>query len=348
MKRFRCRCGSSVFFENFTCLVCGAVLGFDPEALEMRTLVSDGAGGLRAPHTNHGGDWTPCKNREDFGVCNWLVEPGGPPYCMACRLNEVIPNLSSDRNLELWRRIEQAKRRLIYGLRRLGLHLARPGGGALSFRFLEDQRSNPDVSESFVLTGHMGGTITINLAEADDSVRHAVREDMQERYRTLLGHFRHESGHYYFTDLVSADAGAMAEFRSLFGDERADYAAALQAYYRNPVGPSIWQDRYVSGYASAHPWEDWAETWAHYLHMTGTLETAVAWQLVDAPDMSEASREWVDNWGTLSVIANDLNRSMGTDDFYPFVLTPTVIEKLMFVHRRVARTAGSPAISAAR
>ena len=53
------------------------------------------------------------------------------------------------------------------------------------------------------------------------------------------------------------------------------YAAALQAHYAKggDVGP--WAERHVSAYASAHPWEDWAETWAHYLHMMDAVDTAL-------------------------------------------------------------------------
>ncbi len=350
MRRFFCACGSPAFFESSECIGCERILGFDPDSLRLLSLDARGTGRLRVAGDESAGGFSLCRNRLDHDICNWLVPADAEDdYCLACRLNEVIPALESDRNRVLWARLELAKRRLIYSLLCLGLPLRLPTGGQLSFRFLEDKRTNPNVSESFVFTGHLGGMITINIAEADDSMRHAVREDMQERYRTLLGHFRHESAHFYFDFLVSSHREQLDEFRQLFGDEQADYEAALQRHYGGQASVAIdWQKRYVSAYASSHPLEDWAETWAHYLHIRDTLETAVAWDTAAAPDTSPESTQWVGSWMDLSVILNELNRSMGVDDAYPFALSDIVIDKLTFVHRRVLSMLPAAAVSADR
>jgi hypothetical protein len=274
----------------------------------------------------------PCRNRAEHAVCNWLIPPGDTSdFCLACRLNRVIPNLGQPWNVTLWGRLERAKRRMLYGILRLRL----PVGGdanrpALAFEFLEDQRDNPLVEEAFVMIGHRAGTITINLHEADDSRRHAVRESMQERYRTLLGHFRHESGHYFW-DLLAAPA--LEEYRALFGDERADYDEAIRLYYEN--GPrDDWGDSHVSAYASAHPLEDWAETWAHFLHILDGLETARENGLGPAP-LGQAWDVQLTAWMEVALKINEMNRSLGTPDPYPFVLNSSVQEKLAFTHRRV-------------
>ncbi len=349
MKRFFCTCGSPVFFENSYCLACSRTLGFDPELLDLLTLEPGPGGGYHAAGGHGVTAYHHCRNRVDHDVCNWLVPAeAGSEYCVACRLNEVIPALQSGKNRVLWARLEAAKRRMIFDLITLGLPLRRSDSVTLSFRFLEDQRHNPNVSESFVVTGHMGGTITINVAEADDSVRHAVREDMQERYRTLLGHFRHESAHFYFYPLVAAEPVVLGEFRGLFGDEREGYEAAMERFYAIMGTRMTWQGRYVSAYASSHPWEDWAETWAHYLHIRDTLETAAAWGVVPPPNTARDSDQWIDAWMDLSVILNELNRSMGTDDPYPFVLSELVASKLSFVHRRVVLSPADAATSVAR
>jgi len=349
MKRFFCACGSPIFFENSYCLGCNRPLGFDPKLLELLSLEQSVGAGYRDSAGRTATEYYHCRNRVDHDVCNWLVSAdAGMEYCVACGLNEVIPALESGKNRVLWARLEAAKRRLLYSLMSLGLPLQPEGSGLLAFRFLEDQRQNPNVSESVVLTGHMGGTITINVAEADDSVRHAVREDMQERYRTLLGHFRHESAHFYFYPLVVVEPNTLGEFRGLFGDEREGYEAAMERYYTTKGTRMTWQGRYVSAYASSHPWEDWAETWAHYLHIRDTLETAAAWGVVPPPDTTLESDQWIDSWMDLSVILNELNRSMGTDDPYPFVLSELVASKLSFVHRRVARMPTDAGVSVVR
>lgn len=342
MKRFRCSCGLTVFFDDYRCTGCGAELGYRPD--ESVFLARHAA---EAPFpAPDGSAWKPCRNRLDHKACNWLLPADDPlDFCQACRLNSVIPHLGSAQNLRLWRRVEQAKRRLIYSLINLGLpREGDEGRPPLQFEFLEDQRSNPQVAESLVMTGHRAGIITINLLEADDVARHAVREQMAERYRTLLGHFRHESGHYY-EDLLVPPGPARDTYRALFGDERSDYAAALAAYHAGGPDPD-WAERCISPYASAHPMEDWAETWAHYLHITDALETARATGIIHEPQSADWDEELA-LWIPGSVTLNEMARSLGLDDPYPFVITGPVRAKLGFIHQRLAATPSAAAAAAA-
>ena len=272
---------------------------------------------------------------------------GPEAFCTACRHNRTIPALSLPENLERWRRLEVAKRRLFYTLLRLRLPLTKrpedPEG--LAFDFLSDDGP----SAPPVMTGHASGLITINIAEADDVERERRRTGMGEPYRTLLGHLRHEVGHHYWTVLVerSPDPGTIERFRGLFGDERVDYGEALKRHYAQGAPPD-WPERFISAYASAHPWEDWAETWAHYLHMVDTLETAGAFGISTRPKVSRGAEiattvdfdphgdgdleQLIGAWLPLTFAVNSLNRSMGQPDLYPFVIPPAVIGKLAFVH----------------
>jgi hypothetical protein len=286
-------------------------------------------------------------------VCNWLVSTESPEQlCATCRHNRVIPDLSRPEHLERWRLIEIAKHRLFYTLLRLRLPVKTkvedPDG--LAFDFLADNAA-PSQSTQPVMTGHANGVITINLAEADDAERERRRHQMQEPYRTLLGHFRHEIAHYYWDRLVAGSA-KLDEFRKIFGDERTDYMQALQHYYASGA-PADWANHFVSAYATAHPWEDFAETWAHYLHMVDTLETAGSFGLAVAPKASKGLaaridfdphnaeiRRLIDAWIPLTFAVNSMNRSMGLPDLYPFVLSPPTISKLSFIHACIHGRAG--------
>ena len=292
-----------------------------------------------------------CDNYRKEKICNWAIPAESEEsLCDACRLTRAIPDLSVNGNREKWYRLEAAKRRLIYSLQ--GLHLppfgtSRDTTFELRFEFLAD---SPAPGGAKVLTGHSEGRITINVAEADDAEREQRRLAMHEPYRTLLGHFRHEIGHYYWDHLI--DRTALIEpFRGLFGDERQDYALALKRHY-DQGPPADWQNHYVSAYAGTHPWEDWAETWAHYLHITDALETAAASGLwlrperqdepelrpaADLRDCRSASFDRVmDNWFPLTYVVNNLNRGLGLPDGYPFVLSLPAVAKLRFVHETIA------------
>jgi len=335
MRDFYCDCGQRVFFDNDSCLSCGSLLGFDPVRLRMVTVTGPAGGVLES---GDGKYYQHCANAADYGNCNWLLDAGeNQSLCLSCGLNDLIPNLDRQGNLKLWSRVEQAKRRLLYSLLKLGLPFAGPDG--LRFRIMEDHRRNPAVFEAFVATAHLDGTVTINILEADDAMRHAVREQMQERYRTVLGHLRHESGHYYFSRLVETPE-LLEACRGLFGDELSDYPSALQVYYEQGPPPD-WPERYVSAYASAHPAEDFAETFAHFLHIDEALETArtVGLDSGQSAETCDEGGKWLDDWITLAITLNELLRSLGADDPYPFVLTKPVREKLLFVSRLVRRRA---------
>ncbi len=343
MKIFHCRCSRELFFDNTQCTYCRNQVGFDPGRAEMVSLnPSELASDLRADEQGY--LYRLCKNYTDYNACNWLIDAGTDDrYCLSCRLNQTIPYLGSEEKKERWVRLEAAKRRLVYGL--LYLHLPvqprreYPITG-LAFDFLEDRRSNPNVEDEFVFTGHAQGLITVNLIEADDVSRESQRVFLGELYRTLLGHFRHESGHYYFDQLV-ANTEFIAGFRKLFGDEQRDYSAALQDYH-DKAETLVRDNKYISRYAQSHPLEDWAETWSHYLHMADALETAMAYQLLDESVISRPFRERIQRWIKLSLALNGLNRSMGLKDAYPFVLSDAVLAKMHFIDDVVAASRVAP------
>jgi hypothetical protein len=346
MKVFHCdHCGQLLFFENINCMRCGRALAFVPELSDLVSLDpkpnTDRWSSPRAERS-----YRLCTNYTSYNVCNWAVPEGDPnSLCRACRLTRVIPNLSTTGNDRLWYKLEVAKRRLVYTLDQLGLPLEskvdNPESGLL-FEFLEG-----------VLTGHAKGVITVNIAEADDAERVRRRNELNEPYRTLLGHFRHESGHFYWDRLV-ANGPRLEAFRRTFGDERADYDAAVKQHYASGA-PTDWQANYVSAYATMHPWEDWAETWAHYLHMIDTLETAAGCGIsIEPPRKDEPTTTDVPNpveddsvsfermmasWTPLTYVLNNLNRGLGNDDAYPFVLSAPSVEKLRFVHETIAEYA---------
>ncbi len=245
--------------------------------------------------------------------------------------------------------MELAKHRLFYTLLRLQLPTPNRNDdaqGGLVFDFLAD---SPDPNGPKVMTGHDEGLITLALAEADDAEREARRTRMGEPYRTLLGHFRHEVGHYYW-DVLVRDTGQEDACRAIFGDDRQSYEDALKRHYAEGA-PADWQDNFVSTYATAHPWEDWAETWAHYLHIVDSLETAGSFGLevhpsIDSDDLLHAESRvdpyeeprfdrLAEVWLPLTIALNAMNRSMGLGDLYPFVLSPAVITKLSFIHNLV-------------
>jgi hypothetical protein len=352
MKVFHCdHCDQLVFFENVRCVRCERPLAYLPDLGVTGSLDPIGNGLWRSPLARaERRAYRLCRNYTEHNVCNWAVPAtDANPYCLSCRLTRVIPNLGVPGNREAWYKLEVAKRRLVYTLMSLRLPLVskweRPETG-LAFEFLADSLNS---NEPVVLTGHENGVITLNIAEADDAERERRRVQFREPYRTLLGHFRHEIGHYYW-DVLIKSGPHLARFRELFGDDRADYGRALHRYY-DTGAPTDWQDRFVSAYATAHPWEDWAETWAHYLHMTDTLETAVGCGLsvmprrAGEPAMSpkqelvrtpSAFDTWMADWYALTYVLNNLNRGMGLPDAYPFVISAPATEKLRFVHAVVA------------
>ena len=335
MKQFNCQCGQPVYFDSERCLACGLRLGFDPGSMAMLSLEPKGDHWQAA----NGELFRLCDNTLQFNVCNWLVpEAEDHSLCEGCRFNRTIPNLSNPSNKLRWQRLEEGKKRLLYTLKQLNLPLEngweQPESGLL-FDFIEDERSNEAYAETFVTTGYLGGVITINALEADDAARETQRLQMNETYRTVLGHLRHESGHYYWQRLVP-DEDLLDQFREVFGDERQDYGAALERYYAEGPLPG-WEYAHISAYASAHPAEDWAESWGHYLHIYDALETAAAHGLIATWPGETPIGERIELWRQLSITLNELNRSVGRRDAYPFVLNDVVAQKLSFVDAFIRR-----------
>ncbi len=343
MKLFKCQnCHQIIHFENTLCERCSSRLGYVPHEGVLTALKAD-CDSWRRLRSAQDETFRFCANA-DHQACNWLIESASPDaLCLSCRHNRTIPDLSVEDNLVGWRKLELAKHRLFYSLLKFRLPmptLAEDPENGLAFDFLAEPPGGK------VLTGHDNGVVTIALAEADDARRESHRVAMREPYRTLLGHFRHESGHFFWNRLVR-DGGRLAACRAVFGDERQDYGLALQAYYADGA-PADWQAGFVSAYATAHPWEDFAETWAHYLHIVDTLEMAASFGVsthptlarddnldstVDfAPYRAETVTQLVESWLPLSVALNCLNRSMGQPDLYPFVLSQSAVDKLAFIH----------------
>jgi hypothetical protein len=346
MKTFQCEyCGNQVFFENDRCVRCNSCVGYLPDARNMRAFTAPNEGGTETRIVFDGKEYQPCANWWQHKVCNWLVPvTDAQPFCESCRLNEVIPDLSVPGNLERWQKMELAKRRCLYTLQYLSLPFSgvAPNGATLRFRFLAESPSEP-----LVVTGHNNGLITVNISEADEDKRERRRLRLHEPYRTVVGHFRHELGHYYWDRLISFTPN-LWPFRNLFGDESFDYGMALQNYYQwGPNAEAVKST--VTAYASAHPWEDWAETWAHYMHIVDMMETASAHGVglenskqlemfgplprrTKKPLTSQTFDEVLTLWLPLTCALNTINRGMGLQDLYPFVLTAPVCEKLRFIH----------------
>lgn len=348
MKLFQCQhCSSPVFFENSACESCGHLLGFLENKLDLIAL---------APTLNQ---WSLsqenstvfkyCANKQ-YQLCNWLVPidnvSGG--LCSACTLNRTIPNLGVDKNRKKWEKLEIAKHRLIFQLRQLNLPVESKrqfNERGLYFDFVS--KEDVDETKDKPMTGHANGVITILVSEADSVLREQMKMKMSEKYRTLIGHFRHEVGHYYWDRLIRNNHNLLHNFRTVFGDERESYADALDRYYNNGP-PNNWRNSFISEYASSHPWEDWAETWAHYLHLMDTTETAYFYGIGVNPRLSSDNslemnavfdpyqeqdfKRVVDLCIPLFSALNSVNRSMGIPDVYPFVISTPVIDKMTFIH----------------
>ncbi|MDC6404612.1 MULTISPECIES: zinc-binding metallopeptidase family protein [Maribacter] len=351
MKLFQCsNCGNSIVFENNRCVSCGYYLAYSSFYNQMVSLSPN----LSQWNTSSLGDgqYKYCVNSQ-HGTCNWLVPLDSPSgFCLACSLNRTIPDLSIIKNQESWKKIELAKHRLVYQLLRLRLPIFNKKENfveGLCFDFLSPKNRDN------LKTGHANGVITILISEADSVVREKVKQNMEERYRTMLGHFRHEVGHYYWDVLIRNDKVTLSNFREVFGDESISYENSLQNYYTN--GPRHdWQNFHISKYASSHAWEDWAETWSHYLHLMDTLETAYNFGLQTSPklkgtndldvnanfdpymknDFQAILRTAIPLFYTL----NSMNRSMGKDDAYPFVISEPVKSKLTFIHNLLIKGKG--------
>ncbi|BCI52997.1 hypothetical protein NIIDNTM18_22750 [Mycolicibacterium litorale] len=343
MRDFNCPvCGQRLAFENSLCLNCGSALGFSLDDMALLVIAPP-------KESAHAGavserQYQLCANMH-LAECNWLVEKGPVQLlCEACSLTRTRPNDADTTALAAFAVAERAKRRLIAELHELKLPIVGrdedPEYG-LAFDLLSSENEK-------VFTGHANGVITLDLAEGDDVHREQLRIAMDEPYRTLLGHFRHEIGHYYFYRLVGPSATYLERFNELFGDPDLDYQEALDRHYSEGA-PSGWEENFVSSYATMHPAEDWAETFAHYLHIRDTLDTAAAFGF--APAGATFDRRVlgpsgfdtiIEMWLPLSWALNMVNRSMGKGDLYPFVLAPPVLEKMRFIHNVIDEVTADP------
>jgi hypothetical protein len=333
VRDFTCpNCGQRLAFENSVCLSCGSALGFSLDDMALLVIAP-------GEESEHAGavderEYRLCANLH-VAECNWLVEkyPAGQ-LCASCALTRTRPADSDVKAMSAFADAEKAKRRLIVELHELKLPIVgrdQDENYGLAFDLLSSETEK-------VVTGHHNGVITLDLAEGDDVHREQLRIAMAEPYRTLLGHFRHEIGHYYFYRLIGPSAENAARFTDLFGDPNADYQAALDRHYSDGAPPG-WAKNFVSSYASMHPAEDWAETFAHYLHIRDTLDTSAAFGF--APSGATLERRTlgpsgfdtlIEMWLPLAWGLNMVNRSMGKEDIYPFVLPPAVLNKMRFIH----------------
>lgn len=358
MRPFECgQCRNTVFFDNDVCLSCGAVLGFVAADLQMRAFAPPAGqpgepGEGPWPGIGGGPALRPCGNRHSAAHCNWMLDDGDTPgqtLCCSCRLTQVLPSLDNPRNGLRWQRIEQAKRRLVFTLLSLGL-APEPKQGpddplGLAYRLLDAEPGAPEIR-----TGHENGVIVINVAEADDDHREAQRVRLGEPQRTLLGHLRHETAHYLQYRWIAGTA-AMPGCREHFGDEIADYAQALAHHYAKGP-PADWSQHFISPYASAHPWEDWAETCAHYLLVVDAVQTAASWGLqlsghlsatphdTDLKAPSDVQHLVLEQWLPVAQFLNAMNRSLGLLDSYPFQIPAAVLDKLATVQQLLRGAAG--------
>lgn len=330
MRTETCQCGQTLFFDNTRCMRCQLQVGWCDACWRMATLVPTIDGGWQCHHANCKAKLMLCENYKTANVCNWTIsETPEAVYCASCELTELIPNLSEPEHHERWYQLEMAKRRLLYSLNLLGFPFRRSNPRAnppLRFRFLD-----PAGSDAPVTTGHANGCITISLVEADQVEREKTRIAFDEPQRTLVGHFRHEIGHYYWDVLVAGRQEGV--FRDVFGDERSpSYQEAQTRYYEQGPLPD-WERAYISTYASMHPWEDFAESFAGYLDMISLLDTAAAHQLIaqSAGNFSEMILTY-QQW---AVVLNEISRERGLLDLVPEILTKSVVEKLQFIHHLV-------------
>ena len=342
MRRFYCHCGHEVNFHEHFCKACGRDLAYDPKIGTLWSGELRDSNQFFAHSQGHQKNllFQTCSHRHHDVGCNWLLIQGDDNcQCIACRTTRVIPDQTHEKNANRWFRLERSKRQLFQTLIDLQLIKAnRPVEFSdLQFDFLEDKRSNPSLDLDHVLSGHCDGLITINAAEADESFLHTMKEQMQELYRSLLGHFRHEIGHYFWLKFFNSEE-KIQQFREVFGDERQDYAQALQGYY-DANNQSHWRSRYITPYASSHPHEDWAETWAHYLHIVDTLQTAQSFGLSIYEPQAHNFDHWFNEWRRVSQVMNALNRSMGLAEPYPFRVSEMVEGKLRFIDETIARYA---------
>ena len=323
MKRFFCECGAELFFDSKTCVKCENEIAFDIQKGSFKCISNKSDNKL-------------CRNGIDYGVCNWLASEESPNgLCFGCEFNRTIPNLSNQKNIEKWKILEAAKKRLIYSLRKEDIPCFPKRWSekyGFSFDFIEDQRTNPDVYKKYISTGYLNGIVTINLNEADPIFRAQQKEATNQIYRTVLGHFRHESGHHFY-NFIHLFQEIQTEYEELFCSFGAPpYNEALANFYKH--GPPLnWENSFITPYASAHHLEDWAETWSHYLSIEESLETAAEFGLINNFSAKSDIFTKISQWQDTSISLNEINRSVGIEDNYPFIINEVTRSKLALIEK---------------
>jgi hypothetical protein len=330
-------CQHELDFESMSCPNCDSSVGYVSDRRDVVVIVADGPARYSVDGDS-AAQWR-CLNAS-WG-CNWMLPAdGGDVWCLSCRLTRGRPDEADPAAVVAWSAAEAAKRRLVFQLGELGLPIE-PRSPTTPRGLAFDLVHVPGAS---AVTGHDRGIITLDLSEADERHRDELRRNLGESFRTLIGHLRHEVGHYYFAHLVGQH-DRILEFRALFGDERIDYSSALDEHYRRARTGDDKADlsRFVTAYAAAHPLEDWAETFAHYLHTLDGLQTADSHGLAarsreDGGRVKSASSSPVsfssilERWLPVAEMINAIADGLGSSRPYPFTLSPVVVTKLEFVH----------------
>ena len=327
MRRFFCPCGGELFFDSRMCIKCQSDVGFNIQTRQFECISNEN-------------NRRQCQNGLDYGVCNWLRSTNSPTgLCYSCEFNRTIPDLSRAKNIEKWKILEAAKKRLIYSLSQLAIPCITKWSSekyGFVFDFIEDKRTNPTLNEEYVSTGYIGGIITINLNEADPIFRAEQKEATNQIYRTVLGHFRHESGHHFY-NFIKYFPDIYSDYQKLFKSEcNTNYTDALTIFYTH--GPKKnWDQNFITPYASAHHLEDWAETWSHYLIILDGLETAEEFGLVDTTSRQTNIYAKISCWRDISIALNEINRSVGIEDSYPFVINEVTTKKLALIEKFIQK-----------
>jgi hypothetical protein len=342
MRVFHCdRCGGIVAFAALACPACGAAIGYVSDQRTLRVVVPTSDPAVFRFDRGAPDDgrlmWR-CLNSA-WG-CNWMLPADSEDtWCRSCQLTRGRPDVGRPAAIEAWMAAESAKRRLVHQLDELSLPVeirsdTMPDGLVFDLVHLPGEGG---------ITGHLDGVVTLDLAETDEHHRDVLRRRLGEPFRTVIGHLRHEIGHHFWARLVG-QSNDLGSFRRLFGDERVDYAESVERYYAD-AGDAWDRTRFVTAYAAAHPLEDWAETFAHYLHILDAIDTAVAHDLVP-PDSAPLLVSDVvgtleltvilDAWRPINTAVNAIAETLGAPAVYPFDPVGVVVDKLAFVHRQVA------------
>jgi hypothetical protein len=335
LKRGKCKCNRWLFFGNTACLGCDRSVGRCCACRAMASFSPASTSELFSCDNCHA-EVQPCANR-NLGICNCFAnqtDSTGNVLCTYCEFTRVVPPHDSPDKFSRWRELESAKRRLLIQLS--GLEFP-PFASKfvptcpLVFEFKEDTVL-PDGSIEAVFTGHENGVITINAHEADSVRREQSRVAFNEPQRTLIGHMRHEYGHFLDLCCIQGDL-LRAKYVELFGDPATvDYAEAKTRYYaQGPTGN--WPESYVSAYASMHPWEDFAETVNVYLDLMALAETARD-QLGSNIDTSANGcvATFISELLDLAITVSEFNFDMGLNALLPERFNDEVVCKLSYVH----------------